>query len=145
MFLDIVAGAFNTLLIAITSWAVGLPLGIALSFLMLLNPERRVFVREGAVFLSVVPFLAILFWVHYPLQVLLGVVWPPLFTSIALLSVFVAFMVGDIIASEMISIKQSLFETAQVLGISNRLFIGKVVFPASMRGSLPRRRCPAFS
>src|SRR5436305_11805307 len=108
MLSEMSAGALNTLLIAFVSWAIGLPTGIALSFLMLLYPQRRIFLREGSVFLSVVPFLAILFWVHYPLQTLLGVVWPPMFTSIALLSVYLAFMVGDIIAGEMVAIKGGL-------------------------------------
>lgn len=145
MLRDLLVGAGNTILLVVISWAIGLPLGLGLSFVALAFPSQRVLLRMVAISLSVVPLLAILFWLHYPLQSLLDTVWSPNITSTALLSAFVTFLIGDIVADEMINIKRDLIETARVLGIPNHLFISKVVFPASIQGSLPRLLTLAIS
>lgn len=145
MFRNLLAGASNTIFLVTISWAIGLPLGIAWAFLSLNFPQQRIFLRALSVSFSVIPLLAILFWVHYPLQSLLDTVWSPNITSTALLSAFVTIIIADIMAEEMLRTKSNLIETARVLGIPNHMFISKVVFPSSIQGSLPRLLTLAIS
>src|SRR5687768_12060855 len=133
MFRNLLAGALNTIFLVTISWVIGLPLGMGLSLVALNFPKQRVLLRVLAVSFSVIPLLAILFWVHYPLQSLLDTVWSPNITSTALLSAFVTVIIADIMAEEMLRTKGNLIETARVLGIPNHMFISKVVFPASIQ------------
>lgn len=138
MIADLAVGAARTLSLAVIAWLVGLPLGITLSFVATRGGERSMALKGGAVFVSVVPFLATLFWLHYPLQVLLGVVWPPYFTAAALLAVFVSLSVGDVVADEMHRVRARLLESALVLGLPATAFMKRVAFPASLQASVPR-------
>lgn len=135
---EFTAGALRTVALAATSWVIGLPIGMALAFAALLHPGSKLILRGVAVFLTVVPFLAILFWLHYPLQTILEVVWPPNLTCAALLSAYVACAFGDVLADEMTRLERRLFEAALVLGVPAKQLIWKVIFPAALEASMPR-------
>lgn len=135
---ELAVGLEKTISLTLGAWLVGGPLGIVLSFFCVISPSWRSVVRLGAVFLSVVPFLAILFWIHYPLQEVLAVVWPPVLSTGALLCVYVTVLVGEIVGEEMRRIERRLLEAGKVLGIPVILFYRRVVFAASIEASLPR-------
>jgi ABC-type amino acid transport system permease subunit len=88
--------------------------------------------------LAVTPFLAILFWFHYPLQGLLGVVWPPEPVATLLLAGYVCVHTSDIFADELIRARRLFQETAQVLGIFDSTFHWRIVAPAAAEATLPR-------
>lgn len=138
MFTEFLYGAFKTLTLASTAWVLGLPIGVIISFASLRYYKYRIYLSVLSVLLTVVPFLAILFWFHYPLQNILDVVWPPYFTSSFLLSLFVAVISGEIIAEEMRKTKVSFIDSADVLGIKSGAFIKKVIFPTAIQNALPR-------
>jgi polar amino acid transport system permease protein len=135
---DVVAGVGGTLSIAALAWLLGTPIALFLAFEAVLSSEVRRLVRFAAIALSVLPFLAILFWIHYPLQAILGVVWSPFVSTVGLLTVFIALLVADIVAEEMIRMQAGLDEAARVLGISESVFLRRVVFPAALQVALSR-------
>lgn len=138
MLVEFLYGAYKTLSLAGTAWIFGLPMGIQFSFASLRFGKYSFYLSSLSVFLTVVPFLAILFWFHYPLQNILNVVWTPYSTSVFLLSLFVAVISGEIIAEEMRKIKVELMNSADVLGIRSSLFIRRVIFPTAIQNALPR-------
>lgn len=138
MLTELLYGARNTILIVTAAWSIGLPFGILISFVSLLSPDLRKFFRVAAVILSILPLLVILFWLHYPLQTILNVVIPPIYTSIVLLIVYVTLISGDILAEQMLSMRENLFEAALVLGIPEAIFTKKILFSASLQNSLSR-------
>jgi len=135
---ELLQGTGTTLLLFLFGWLIGFPCGLALSLLSVTFDEVRHFVRVLSVFLSVVPLLALLFWFHYPLQALLGIVVPPFITSVGLLSCYIVFSVADILGKELAFNKAQLGDTARVLGIPLAIFLREVVLRASLERSLPR-------
>lgn len=138
MYQEFLYGAYKTLSLACVGWIFGFPIGILLSFFSLRYSKYRFYLSTLSVGFTVVPFLAVLYWFHYPLQNILGVIWPPYFTSALLLSLFIAIISGEIIAEEMRKIKTLFVDSANVLGINSTIFIKRVIFPTSIRNSLPR-------
>jgi len=138
MLIEFLYGTGNTLLLAGIAWVVGLPLGILLSFKSLQNRIISIYLNRSAIVLTIIPFLAVLYWLHYPLQEILDVVWPPFFTSSMFLTIFIMLTTGEIIASQMRNLKSDYIDAANVLGLSIQNFIRKIVYPSALRNSLPR-------
>lgn len=138
MLTEFLYGAYKTLSLAFTAWVFGLPLGIIFSFFSLRFPKYSFYLSSLSVVLTVLPFLAILFWFHYPLQNILDVVWSPYFTSAFLLAIFVAIISGEIVAEEMRKTKKDFIDSVDVLGIRKDVFLMRVVFPTAIINALPR-------
>jgi len=138
MLTEFIYGAFKTLSLAFTAWAFGLPMGIIFSFCSLRFPKYKFYLSSLSVALTVLPFLALLFWIHYPLQSLLDVVWSPYFTSAFLLVTFVAIISGEIVAEEMRKTKKDFIDSVDVLGIRRDIFLKRIVFPTALVNALPR-------
>lgn len=138
MLSEILAGASVTLQMAFFAWAVSLPVAVIIALRAARTPAlHRVVVALSTSFV-VIPFLAILFWVHYPLQAILGVVWSPLYTCTVLLGFYVGLSITDILSSELLRQKVAYKDTAKVLGVSQSELLRKVVFPLSVYISAPR-------
>jgi len=138
MLAELLHGTATTLFLFLIGWSIGLPTGLGLALLSVSLVDIRALVRGLAVFLSVVPLLALLFWLHYPLQTMLRVVIPPFITAAGLLCVFILFSVADIVGRELITTKARMGEPAQVLGIPHSVFLQQIVLRASLERSLPR-------
>jgi ABC-type amino acid transport system permease subunit len=91
-----------------------------------------------AVVLSITPFLALLFWFHYPLQGMLGVVWPPELVAIGLLSTYVGVQTSDVFSQELIRARTIMQDQARVLGIGQTTFLWRIVTPSAAVACLPR-------
>jgi len=138
MLKELFDGAVTTILLFMIGWGIGFPCGLAFALLSISFDEVRYLVRSGSIFLSVVPLLALLFWFHYPLQAILGVVIPPFATAAGLISLYIIFSVADILGRELAWNKGQLGDVAQVLGIPLSVFLRQVVLRASLERSLPR-------
>lgn len=135
---DLLAGVWGTLSIALFAWIIGIPAALLSAFASNLSPIFSQILRTTATAITVLPFLVILFWIHYPLQTLFGVVWPPFWSTALLLAAFVSISAGDILAGEMNRLRATLEEAALVLGIPPYSFLQMVVFPAALENSIPR-------
>ena len=131
-------GIYGTLSMACLAWAFGLPVGVGLSFWSLRFSRYGWYLSALSIAFAALPFLAVLFWFHYPLQSILGVVWSPFFTSVLLLAVFVAISSGEILAAEMREVRKGILDSADVLGIPTGLLIRRVIFPTATQNALPR-------
>lgn len=138
MMQEFAAGAIRTIELAIVAWMIGLPLGVAAAVIgQLWRPARRP-LHICAITIVIIPALAILFWLHYPLQQVLRIVVSPTITAGCLLSIYVWWTSGDVILREMVQIEESCGEAAIVLGIPPRVFMSRVLFAGALQKSLPR-------
>lgn len=138
MLSEILAGSLVTVKMAFAAWAVSLPLAVFVALRAARLPTLRRVVAVLSSGFVVIPFLAILFWVHYPLQNLLGVVWPPFYTCTVLLGVYISLSATEMLSSELIRLKGEYEDTAKVLGVRQQELLKKVVFPTSIYVSAPR-------
>lgn len=138
MFQELIAGAANTLYLAIVAWAIGLPIGIVLAVLSFMSKPMRSFLRPVVVGFSTLPLLVVLFWLHYPLQTAFSVVWPPMLTSIVALSLFVAISSSGIILQRLIAVDRTYAESIKVLGLDWQSYVKTALFPASWQTSIPQ-------
>lgn len=126
---ELAVGVGNTVTLFLASWVLGGALGIALGVLGFSSPFARGVVVFNQVAFGAIPLLAVLFWVHYPLQMMLGVVWPPFQTAIIVLSVFVMGGVGAVVMHSLKQVDDRFAEVRSVLGIPTRDYILRVLAP----------------
>lgn len=138
MWSEFFTGAIRTLELAGTSWLLGLPVGFAIAWGAHYSNGLRQSLQVAALLIAVVPLLAILFWLHYPLQSALGVVWTPLTTTLLLFATYIAIVAGDILASEMKLLEAEYAEVALVIGLSSRQFMLRVLIRGAVERGLPR-------
>lgn len=89
---------------------------------------------RGTTFLfASIPVLVLLFWCHYPLQALLGVVIDPFYTTVFTLAAVNSLYVGDLVARTMSRFPSEYLDAATVCGISNRKSLLKIQLPLIVR------------
>jgi ABC-type amino acid transport system permease subunit len=93
--------------------------------------------RFGSFVLSGLPVLVLLFWLHYPLQSMLGVVVDPFYTASAALSLVNAVLVADVVKSTLRDFPNQYVIAAQVCGLSARDTITLIQIPIMLRQMLP--------
>lgn len=129
MWPELLIGLRNTMALFAIGWCFGGLAGAALGVAAFSNQSVRPVVVLSQIILGAVPMLAVLFWVHYPLQTMLGVVWPPFSTASVVLSLFI---MGGVAAAVMESLRQvdvRFAEVRLVLGISTREYLARVLIP----------------
>jgi His/Glu/Gln/Arg/opine family amino acid ABC transporter permease subunit len=85
---------------------------------------------------SSLPVLVVLFWFHYPAQVMLGVVIDPFFTSIFVFSLLNIVSVANIIYNSINELPSQFREAALVCGISRVDIILTIEAPLVLRSSI---------
>lgn len=78
----LIQGLWVTGKLCIIIWSVGLVMGTLLGILSHRLCFFQFLVIAGSFFVASVPILVLLFWLHYPLQELLGVVIDPFITTV---------------------------------------------------------------
>src|SRR5687768_16519167 len=136
MFTALIIGAARTIELALVGWAVGFPVGFLLAILSQYSRGLRVALSALAIGIVVIPSLAVLFWLHYPLQNVLNVVWPPTVTTLILLCAYVAVVSGDILGSEMSRLEREFIEPALMLGLSQRDFAFRVLLLGALENGI---------
>jgi len=127
-----------TLSLALLTWGVGLLAGILLGALghryrFLFGGPLRLF----AFFLSGIPFLVLLYWANFPLQVLLNVVIDPFYTAVLILVVLNTVGVAEICRIALDDFPEQYLLSAQVCGLTSRQTIFHIQIPLILRQILP--------
>ncbi len=97
---EFLTGVWVTTKMTLMIWLIGIIVGTLLGILV---SKYRLFVGIpvgiATYSLGSIPIVVLLFWMHYPLQELLGVVVPGYYTTIFTLSVINIFMVANLVAA----------------------------------------------
>lgn len=124
--------------LALIVWGAGLVIGTILGifsakFRYVVGIPSRVF----SFILSGIPVLVYLFWAHYPMQALMGVVINPFFTSAVVLSTINIFSVSDLIRNHMFDFPEQYNIAAKVCGLTTRTTILRIQLPIILRQVIP--------
>ncbi len=131
-------GLIITFRLALIIWTVGIVCGSLVGALSSRWPLSVGFpVRTVSFILSGVPVLVFLFWLHYPLQGMLGVVIDPFFTAAATLSIINVFAVSDIIRTVLNEFPQQYLVAAKVCGIEPLQALLYIQLPIILRQAIP--------
>jgi His/Glu/Gln/Arg/opine family amino acid ABC transporter permease subunit len=122
------------LIISIIGISVGWTLGIVAARV---SPTARYVVKAMRYITKVVPVLVLLFWLHYPLQGLLGVVVNPFWTTVIALSGVNISIIAYSIMTELDLLPKSYAEAGQILGLPRKQIIKHIELPILYRRIIP--------
>ena len=133
-FLD---GLLVTLKLSLTIWTLGLVVGGLIGILETKWRAVAVTSRALAFVISGIPVLVFLFWLHYPLQALAGVVINPFYTAALTLTIVNVFLVAGIVSHGISELPKQYVETAIVCGLPRRKILWRIQFPLLLRYIIP--------
>jgi len=123
-----------TIQLALIIWGSGLAIGTLLG---ILSTKYKVIIgiptRLITFILSGIPVLVYLYWAHYPMQTILGVVINPFITAAIVLSTINIFSVSDQIRTQLIDFPEQYTIAAKVCGLSQRTTIFRIQMPILLR------------
>jgi polar amino acid transport system permease protein len=131
-------GLLTTFQLAAIVWVCGLLLGSALGVLgarfqlPIGIPSRFI-----SFTLSGVPILVFLFWLHYPMQSLLGIVVDPFITAAVTLTIVNIFAVSDVVRNVLADFPAQYVTAAQVCGMTQGQITVHVQLPIVFRQVVP--------
>ncbi len=131
-------GLQTTFQLALLVWTVGLVFGALLGAI---GSKWRFAIgiptRVVSFTLSGVPLLVFLFWLHYPLQSMLGVVIDPFVTAAVTLSIVNIFAVGDVVRGVLADFPKQYLVAAQVCGMNQTQTMLHIQLPIIFRQTVP--------
>lgn len=132
------SGLLVTLNLCLITWIIGLIVGGTLGILSV-KWKRAIGipVRSFSFFLSGIPILVFLYWLHYPAQTLLHIVVDPFYTAAAMLTTINIFAVSDIVRNGIVNLPNQYIEVAKICGLNNRKRLFKIEFPLIFRHIFP--------
>lgn len=131
-------GLLVTLKLCLTIWSLGLILGGAIGVLETKwGKSIGILSRTLAFVISGIPVLVFLFWLHYPLQALAGVVIDPFYTAALTLTIVNIFAVAGIVRHGISEMPSQYIETARVCGLRPSKILWRVQFPMVLRYIIP--------
>jgi polar amino acid transport system permease protein len=131
------AGLAVTLKLCAVAWAGGLLAGGIVAFSSEWWPRLIGWpVQALSRVTEAIPILVLLFWLHYPAQVALGVTIDPFYTIAALLTALNALAVFGILRSAILKISTELVEVAKVSGVSSERIFWRIKLPLGLRAAL---------
>ena len=132
------SGLWVTIELTAIIWGTGLVFG---GMLGVLSAEYRVGVgiplRLLAFLLSGIPVLVFLYWMHYPLQAMFGVIIDPFVTAGAVFSIINILAVADLVRGHVVDFPEQYRIAAQVCGLNRSTFIFRIQIPILLRQLLP--------
>jgi len=131
-------GLFVTLNLCLIIWFFGLVIGTFLGILANKYPNIvGIPTKIFSFFLSGVPILVFLFWLHYPAQTLLGIVIDPFYTAAFAITLFNIVAVSDIIKGGIINLPKQFIEVAELCNMDKKKQFLKIELPLIFRHVLP--------
>jgi len=132
-------GALVTLHLTLWVWLIGLVFGAPLGWLRGRLANTRGDAGVSILFLALgsIPVLVYLFWFHFPVQEILGVVWPPFITSAVVLGIFNSFMVSDVVRGALADFPEEYEDVARTNGLSYASYLREIKGPLILISSLP--------
>lgn len=94
-------------------------------------------VRTIAFALSGMPVLVFLFWLHYPLQSMLGIVVDPFITAALTLSILNIFSVSEVVRIVLRDFPEQYIIAARVCGLSQWQTLTYIQLPIVLRQTIP--------
>jgi len=132
------AGLSVTLELALLVWSIGIATGVLIGAAA--ARWRFLFgvpARAISFFLTSVPVLALLFWVHYPLQAELHVVINGFFTAVGVLVTLNAALVFEVVRNVLTDFPRQYVDAGRVAGLTARDIFRYIQFPIVLRQALP--------
>lgn len=132
------SGLWVTVQLCLLIWPIGIGAGVLLGSagarwkMMVGIPSKAM-----SFLLSGVPVIVFLFWLHYPLQYMLGVVIRPFYTAAAALSFINAILVADIVRGALLDFPLQYVMAARVCGMSTWSTVLRIQLPIISRQVLP--------
>lgn len=118
---------------------IGVPLGTLLGIIGgRYNDEIGSLIRGARFVTKVIPVLVLLFWLHYPLQGILGIVINPFWTTVIALGIINIIAVSHLISAELQLLPKSYREAGSTLGMNSNQIVRHIELPLLMRRTLPQ-------
>lgn len=134
----LLSGLLVTIELSLIVWSSGIVFGALLGILSAQYPNRIGNLSRIASFILLgIPILVLLFWLHYPLQEILGIVVNPFITSAFALSLVNIFAVAEIVRIALIEFPDQYIIAGKVCGLKNREIFKKIQFPIIFRQIIP--------
>jgi polar amino acid transport system permease protein len=131
------AGLTVTLKLCLVAWCVGLLGGSIIAFCAEWLPRSIGWpVQALSRITEAIPILVLLFWLHYPAQVALGVTIDPFYTMICLLTGLNILAVFGILRGAIIQVSTELIEAARVCGVRRERIFWRIKLPLALRAAL---------
>ena len=131
-------GLIVTFQLALIVWFAGLSIGTLLG---VLGAKWNLFIgipsRVLSFALSGVPILVFLFWLHYPMQTMLGVVIDPFITAALTLTIINAFAVADVIRGVLSDFPKQYVTAGMVCGMTPVQLLIYIQLPIVLRQTVP--------
>ena len=132
------SGLITTFQLALIIWSFGLIMGALLGTLGSKWTRLVGWPSRAASFaLSGVPILVFLFWLHYPMQALLGVVIDPFITAALTLSIINMFAVADVIRGVLADFPSQYVIAGRVCGMTPGQILLHIQLPIVLRQTVP--------
>ena len=130
-------GLAVTLKLCVVAWTVGILGGSAIALSTEWLPRAVGWpVQTLSRVTEAVPILVLLFWLHYPVQVALGVTIDPFYTMICLLTGLNMLAVFGILRGAITEVSAELIEVARVCGVGRERIFWRIKFPLALRSAL---------
>ncbi|MFA6474787.1 MAG: ABC transporter permease subunit [Patescibacteria group bacterium] len=134
----LISGILVSLALVAIVWTTGLVFGVLFGWWAHQKKGVGSWLKVFWFLISSSPILVILFWLHFPLQAMLGVVIKPFITAAAGLSVVNIVFVAAIIKDSLDGLPKQYFIAGKVSGLSEKEIFTKIKFPLMMRAVIPQ-------
>lgn len=132
------SGLYVTLQLCLIIWFFGLVVGVLLGVLSSKYPlVVGMPTKTFSFFMSGIPILVFLFWLHYPAQSMFGVVIDPFYTAALAITIYNIVAVSDIIKEGLDNLPKQFEEVARLCNIGAQKQFFKIKFPLIFRHVLP--------
>lgn len=135
----LLSGLLVTLVLCLIVWVSGLLFGVLFGALAHRQRESTgLFLKILSFLLASTPVLVLLFWLHYPLQALLGIVVIPFITAAFALSLINIVGVAQIVRDTLEEFPEQYVIAGRVCGLSEKEIFLKIELPIIFRQMVPQ-------
>ena len=135
----LLAGLLGTLGLSLIIWLSGLIFGVLFgAFAHRQKESAGWFLKILSFLLASTPVLVLLFWLHYPLQALLGVVIIPFVTAALALSIINIVSVAQIVRDALDDFPSQYSLAGKVCGLTEKEIFLKIQLPIIFRQTIPQ-------
>jgi His/Glu/Gln/Arg/opine family amino acid ABC transporter permease subunit len=133
------SGLLVTLGLCLIIWVSGLIFGVIFGTLAYRQKESTGwFLKILSFILASTPVLVLLFWLHYPLQAMLGIVVIPFITAAFALSLVNIVGVAQIVRDALDEFPEQYVTAGKVCGLTQKEIFSKIEFPIIFRQTIPQ-------
>ena len=135
----LLSGLLITLGLCLIVWLSGLIFGVL--FGTLAHRQKKstgMFLKIFSFLLASTPILVLLFWLHYPLQAMLGIVVVPFITAAIALSLVNIVGVAQIVRDALEEFPEQYSIAGKVCGLTQKEILSKIQLPIIFRQTIPQ-------